>query len=481
MALYPEVDAAIDEIVNEAICAGEDNDIVKIILDSIEEMPSNLKDAIEKEFNEILKMLKFDKEGHNIFRKWYVDGRLYFHVVANKNNPEEGISELVYIDPRKIKKVKEVITKNIKPQGQPNETATSTKVINEYYLYNEKGFNAGTAATSSYTPTSGIRIAVDSIIHVTSGATDPTGTNVLSYLHKAAKTLAQLRTLEDATVIYQLVRAPERRLWKVDVGNLPRMKADQYVKDLMTRHKNKLVYDVGTGEVRDNRKFLTMLEDYWLPVRDGKGTEVDTLPSGEFQGVTDNVIYFQKKLYNSLNVPVTRLNSEDIFSSGKATEITRAEIKFSKFIYKIRTRFCDLFLSILERQLILKNIMTYDDWKFIKDEIKFDFARDSYWAELKDIDILTDRANVLGLIAPFVGRYYSNQWIRKYILKQTDKDIENIDNEIGDESSDPQYAPQILEPEIDMDEKPNEGPVNEPMPKPEPPNKEPNKKSKVTK
>jgi Bacteriophage T4-like portal protein (Gp20) len=473
MALFPEVDAAIDEITNEAICVGEENDVVKIILDDVENLPAKMRTILEDEFKEVLKMLKFNKEGHNLFRKWYVDGRLYFHAAADKKKPEEGILELMYIDPRKIRKVREVTVKRLKnDEGQGLEASAVTRVVNEYYIYNEKGFNtAGVGAIGGLaaTATSGIRIAADAIVHTVSGATDSAGSVVLSYLHKAIKPLNQLKTLEDATVIYRLVRAPERRVWKVHVGNLPQIKADQYVKNLMVQHRNRLVYDAATGIVRDDRKFITMLEDYWLPVRDdGKGTTVETLPSGELTGVLDDVLYFQKKLYNSLNVPTSRLNSEDIFSdgSGGATDISRAEVKFSRFIYKLRMRFCDLFLSIMEKQLILKNLITYDDWKLVVDQIKFDFVKDNFFSELKDLNITTDRTNLLTIIDPFVGKYYSAEWIRKNILMQTEDDIEDIDKEIKDESDNPQYAPAMLQPEIGIDGKPTTGPADEPMPKP---------------
>lgn len=473
MALFPEVDAAVDEITNEAICVGEENDVVKIILDDIPNLPTKIRTVLDDVFKEVLDMLKFNKEGHSLFRKWYVDGRLYFHAAADKNKPEEGIIELIYIDPRKIRKVREVTTKRLKnDEGQGTDASAVTRIVNEYYIYNEKGFNtAGVGAVGGVaaTATTGIRIASDAIVHTVSGATDSAGSVVLSHLHKAIKPLNQLKTLEDATVIYRLVRAPERRVWKVHVGNLPQIKADQYVKNLMVQHRNRLVYDAATGIVRDDRKFITMLEDYWLPVRDdGKGTTVETLPSGELTGVLDDVLYFQKKLYSSLNVPTARLNSDDIFSqgTGAATDISRAEVKFSRFIYKLRMRFCDLFLSLMEKQLILKNLITWDEWKLIVDQIKFDFVKDNFFAELKDLNITTDRANLLTIIDPFVGKYYSAEWIRKNVLMQTEDDIEDIDNEIKDESDNPQYAPAILTPEVGIDGKPTTGPTDEPMPKP---------------
>lgn len=441
--MYPDVDMAIDEIVNETVCIGEENDVIKIDLDDVKLTPSTKK-VIEDEFKGALRMLKFNKFGYDVFRKWYVDGRLYFHVIVDQDNLQDGIKELRYIDPRKIRKVKEVTKKRL--DGSPGigiADASITYIVNEYFIYNEKGFGAqGAVGNSNYSPSQGLKIAVDSIIHITSGVMDGTGSIVLSHLHKSIKPLNQLKELEDSTVIYRLVRAPERRVWKIDVGNLPKQKADQYMRDIQTKYKNRVVYDSTTGEVRDDRKHLTMLEDIWIPTRGGgQGNDVDTLPAGELTGVLDDVLYFQKKLFNSLNVPVSRLNSDNIFTSGRATEITRDEVKFAKFVYKLRAKFSDLFLEILQRQLIFKNIIAnYDEWREISNDIRFDYVSDNYFAALKDMDVLQDRLNILTSIDMFAGKYYSHEWIRKNVLGQTDADIEVIDAEIEEEKDDPQYA-----------------------------------------
>ena len=324
MSLQPEIDTAVDEIVNESISVDED-DTVDINLDSVN-VPDRVKKAIRDEFVNVLKILNFNKQAYEIYRRWYIDGRLYYHAIISRDAPQEGIKELRYVDPRKIRKVREIGKKRA-PGGADGSEAVIPKIQNEYYVYNDKGFNYGNKVVGP--STSGMKIAKDSIVHVTSGLTDTQGTMVLSYLHKAIKPLNQLRTLEDALIIYRLARAPERRIWYIDVGNLPKMKAEQYVRDIMIKHKNRLIYDASTGEVRDDRKFMTMLEDYWLPRREGgRGTEVTTLPGGQTLGEMDDVLYFQKRLYQTLNVPVNRLNSDALFSIGRATEVTRDELKF---------------------------------------------------------------------------------------------------------------------------------------------------------
>ena len=458
MVLYPECDAAVEEIVNESICVGEENDIVKIVLDDLTDTSKNIKSIIEEEFKGALQLLNFSKKGHELYRKWYVDGRLYFHAVVEEKKEKEGIQRLVYIDPRKMRKVTELEDRQKDGTSLTNPlTAMSslTKVVNTYFLYNEKGFDAINQAQNGMVKSSGnatsIRIAPDSIVHVTSGATDSSGSLVLSYLHKAIKPLNQLRTLEDATVIYRLVRAPERRVWTVDVGEMPKAKADQYIQNLITMHKNKLSYNAQDGTIYDSRKFITMLEDFWLPVRNGKGVEVDTLPSGQLTGVLDDVLYFQKKLFSSLNIPVNRLQPDNVFNSGRDSEITRDELKFAKFIFKIRNKFCDLFLFILERQLVLKGVMTWEDWHKISGRIKFDFAKDNVYAELKDLSLIQDRLNTLQAIDPYASKYYSHAWVRTNILKQTEKDVEEIDQQIKGEAGSPQYNPELLAPEINPD------------------------------
>jgi hypothetical protein len=430
MSLQPEVDAAVDEIVNETMAVDED-DIVAINLDNID-ISDPLKKAIREEFKNILNILDFQKHAYEIYRRWYVDGRLYYHVLIDKNDPTMGIKEVRYIDPRKIRKVREIQKQKVK--GDVTNESYIQKVQNEYYVFNDKGFNYGNKTVGP--ATSGLKIAKDAILHVTSGLTDTQGTMVLSYMHKAIKALNQLRTLEDALVIYRLARAPERRVWYIDVGNLPKMKAEQYLKDIMTKHKNRLIYDGATGEVRDDRKFMTMLEDYWLPRREGgRGTEVTTLPGGQTLGQMDDVLYFQKKLYQTLNVPINRLNSDALFSLGRATEVTRDELKFDRFITRLRNKFAILFTRMLEKQLVLKQVMSIEDFDNIQQDIKYDFAKDNYFAELKDGEMIENRVNLVRNVQEFIGKYYSHEWARKKILHQSDEDIEEMDEQIDEEAN----------------------------------------------
>lgn len=430
MSLQPEVDAAVDEIVNETMAVDEDN-IVAINLDNID-ISDPLKKAIREEFKNILNILDFQKHAYEIYRRWYVDGRLYYHVLIDKNDPTMGIKEVRYIDPRKIRKVREIQKQKVK--GDVTNEAYIQKVQNEYYVFNDKGFNYGNKTVGP--ATSGLKIAKDAILHVTSGLTDTQGTMVLSYMHKAIKALNQLRTLEDALVIYRLARAPERRVWYIDVGNLPKMKAEQYLKDIMTKHKNRLIYDGATGEVRDDRKFMTMLEDYWLPRREGgRGTEVTTLPGGQTLGQMDDVLYFQKKLYQTLNVPINRLNSDALFSLGRATEVTRDELKFDRFISRLRNKFAILFTRMLEKQLVLKQVMSIEDFDNIQQDIKYDFSKDNYFAELKDGEMIENRVNLIRNVQEFLGKYWSHEWARKNILQQSDEDIEEMDEQIDEEAN----------------------------------------------
>lgn len=440
MSLQPEIDTAVDEIVNESISVDEDS-TVEINLDSIN-VSDKVKKVIRDEFTNVLKVLNFNKQAYEIYRRWYIDGRLYYHAIISRDAPQEGIKELRYVDPRKIRKVRE-ISKKRAPGGADGSEAVVPKIQNEYYVYNDKGFNYGNKVVGP--STSGMKIAKDSIVHVTSGLTDTQGTMVLSYLHKAIKPLNQLRTLEDALIIYRLARAPERRIWYIDVGNLPKMKAEQYVRDIMIKHKNRLIYDASTGEVRDDRKFMTMLEDYWLPRREGgRGTEVTTLPGGQTLGEMDDVLYFQKRLYQTLNVPVNRLNSDALFSIGRATEVTRDELKFYKFIVRLRSRFSNLFNQVLEKQLVLKGIMSIEEWYQIANEIKYDFSRDNYFTELKDSEIVQNRAQLMMTMEQggLIGKYYSHEWARRNILRQSDDDIEKQDEQISNEENDPRWAPQ---------------------------------------
>jgi len=443
MSLQPEIDAAVDEIINESIDIGED-ELVQIDLDDLE-ITEKTKKAIREEFKNVLNILNFNGKAYEIYRRWYIDGRLYYHVIIDDKDTKAGIKELRYIDPRKIRKIREVNKRRV-PGGIGNE-AVIPKVQNEYFIFNDKGFNYGNKSVGP--STTGLKIAKDSIVHVVSGLTDTQGTMVLSYLHKAIKPLNQLRTLEDALVIYRLARAPERRIWYIDVGNLPKMKAEQYVRDIMVKHKNRLIYDGATGEVRDDRKFMTMLEDYWLPRREGgKGTEVTTLPGGQTLGEMDDVLYFQKKLYGTLNVPVSRLNSDALFSVGRATEITRDEVKFAKFITRLRGRFAQLFMSLLEKQLVLKQIMSIEDWQNIASDIRFDFAKDNYFMELKDSEIIQNRIQLVQQLdgANMVGKYYSHEWVRKEILKQSDDMIEEMNDQMDEESKDPRWNMEMMQP-----------------------------------
>ena len=442
MALNPECDSAVDEIVNESISIDEET-IVQINLENCSNMSPQIKKIVSDEFQNCLNLLQFNSHAYEIYRRWYVDGRLYYHVLVDEKNPKEGIKELRYVDPRKIRKIRELGKKKIE---NSHGEAYVSKVANEYFIFNDKGFNYGNKAVGP--STGGLKIAKDSILHVVSGLTDNQGTLVLSYLHKAIKSLNQLRTLEDALVIYRLARAPERRIWYIDVGNLPKMKAEQYVRDIMVKHKNRLIYDASTGEVRDDRKFMTMLEDYWLPRREGgRGTEVTTLPGGQTLGQMDDVLYFQKKFLQTLSVPVSRLNSDALFSIGRATEITRDELKFSRFIIRLRARFSQLFVKMLEKQLILKGIMTPEDWNVFVTNIKFDYAKDNYFTELKDAEIAQGRIQLAGAFQDFAGKYYSHDWIRRNILQQSDVDIEEQEIHIAEEakSQDPRWLNPMVE------------------------------------
>ena len=437
MSLQPEVDAAVDEIVNETLSIDEKT-IVSVNLDNVK-VSEDLKKMIRDEFAICLNILDFQKHAYEIYRRWYIDGRLYYHIMIDKTNPRMGIKEVRYIDPRKIRKIREITKKKAKQGGNDLHELSIQKVQNEYYVFNDKGFNYGNKTVGP--ATTGLKISTDAIIQVNSGLTDTQGTMVLGYMHKAIKALNQLRTLEDALVIYRLARAPERRVWYIDVGNLPKVKAEQYLRDIMVKHKNRLIYDGSTGEVRDDRKFLTMLEDYWLPRREGgRGTEVTTLPGGQTLGQLDDVLYFQKKLYQTLNVPVNRLNSDALFSLGRATEVTRDELKFARFIIRLRNKFAILFTKMLEKQLVLKQIMSIEDWENIQQDIKYDFAKDNYFTELKDAEVMQNRVNLArNMMQDQVGRYYSNSWVRKNVLQQSDAEIEEMDLEIQNEQGAEQY------------------------------------------
>ena len=425
MSLQPECDFAIEDIINDSINMDKSAYPVEIVLDDAD-LPQRIKKIVREEFDRILYTLDFGNKGYEIFKRWYIDGRLYYQIVIDKDNIRDGIKELRYIDPRKIKKIR-----HQQKEKDPKTGATLFKGVKEFYYYNPKGIASNDK---------GIKIAKDSICHVDSGLIDPMNKLSLGYLHKAIKPLNQLRMLEDATVIYRLSRAPERRIFYIDVGNLPKAKAEQYLRDMMVKHKNKLVYDANTGEVRDDRRHMTMLEDFWLPRREGgRGTEITTLPGGQNLGELDDVMYFQKKLYKALNVPVSRLEAEVNFNIGRSTEISRDELKFQKFINRIRNKFAVLFDNLLEVQLVLKGVITKGEWEQVRNSITFNFINDNHFEELKQSEIMAERLRLLGEIDPLVGKYFSTHWVRKNVLHMTEEEIDIMQREIdleGDEDSD---------------------------------------------
>jgi hypothetical protein len=424
MAMQPEIESAIDDIMNEAICQDDDGKIIEIVLDDLKQ-PDKIKKAIKDEFGNILSLLNYKNMAQDIFRRYYIDGRLYYNAIIDKENPIEGIKELRYIDPRKIKKVRE-----IKKVRDERTGADQVNVVNEYYIYNDK---VVTGSSANYGPV-GVRITTDSIVSVVSGLMDSRRAVVLSYLHKAIKPLNQLRMIEDATVIYRISRAPERRIFYIDVGNLPKLKAEQYLRDIMVKYKNKLVYDANTGEVRDDRKFLSMMEDFWLPRREGgKGTEITTLPGGQNLGELEDVKYFQKKLYGALCVPISRLEPNQGFSMGRASEVTRDELKFSKFVDRLRNKFSEMFNQSLRIQCVLKGICTAEEWDQFKQYIHYDFIKDNNFSELKEAELMTNRLQLLGSVDPYTGRYFSQQWIQRNVLRLTDDDIKEMQKEIDQE------------------------------------------------
>ena len=422
IAQQPECDSAIEDIANEAIVSDERDKSVSLSLDHLSVSP-NIKQKIREEFDEVLRLLDFDAKGHDIFRRWYVDGRIYYHKIIDTKSPRKGIKELRYIDPRKIKKVRETRKETDQKFGME-----MVKGIENFYLYNDKGWEQNTGTSS------GIRITADSITYCPSGIVDMQKGTVLSYLNKAIKPVNQLRMIEDALVIYRISRAPERRIFYIDVGNLPKVKAEAYLKDVMNRYRNKLVYDARTGEIRDDRNHMSMLEDFWLPRREGgRGTEITTLPGGSNLGEIDDIKYFQNKLYRSLNVPISRLESESQFSIGRSDNITRDELKFTKFVQKIRKKFSVLFLDILKSQLILKGVIALEEWETFKEHIQFDFMQDGHFTELKNAEILQNRLDMLGTIESYVGTYFSKEYVRKHVLRMSDEEIEEIENQIKDE------------------------------------------------
>ena len=427
--LQPEADSAVDDIVNEAIFGNLDDVPVQVELSNLK-VSDKIKKLIRDEFNYILTLLDFDNRCYEIFRRWYVDGRLFYHKVIDPKNPRSGMTELRYIDPRKIRKITEIEQKPDRGAAGGNldiNEALSQKTA-DYFLYNPKGLKS---ASSQGVSNQGLRISADSICYCHSGIMDLNKNMVLSHLHKAIKAVNQLRMIEDSLVIYRLSRAPERRIFYIDVGNLPKQKAEQYLREVMGRYRNKLVYDASTGEIKDDKKFMSMLEDFWLPRREGgRGTEITTLPGGQNLGELEDVKYFQKKLYKALNVPVSRIETENTFNIGRAAEITRDEVKFQKFISRLRKRFSELFLDLLKTQLILKGIISIEEWDEMKEQIQFDYVADSYYNELKEIEIINERMGVVNQLDPYVGKYFSVEYIRKQVLRQTDGEFAEIDEQI---------------------------------------------------
>jgi len=436
MALHPEVDGAIEDVVNEAIVSDLYDSPVEVELSNLNATES-IKKKIREEFRYIKELMDFDKKSHEIFRNWYVDGRVFYLKVIDVKAPQEGLQDLRYIDPLKMKFIRQ--EKKKPGTGDPtimirkDEDAVPNPEFDEYYLYTPK-IQHPTSMIGQMGGKKAIKIAKDSICYCTSGLVDRNKNRVLSYLHKAIKGLNQLRMIEDSLVIYRLSRAPERRIFYIDVGNLPKVKAEQYLKEVMSRYRNKLVYDANTGEVRDDRKFMSMMEDFWLPRREGgRGTEITTLPGGQNLGELSDIEYFQKKLYRSLGVPESRIASEGGFNLGRSSEILRDELKFAKFVGRLRKRFANMFNDMLRTQLILKNIVTPEDWDKMEDHIQYDFIYDNQFAELKESELMEGRLGMLATIEPYIGKYYSTEYVRKRVLRQTDMEIEEIDTQIEDE------------------------------------------------
>ena len=422
MAMHPEVDSAIEDIIHEAIVADKNDSPVQVNLDNLE-VSESVKGMIRTEFDYIKNLFAFDSKAHEMFRRWYIDGRLYYHKVINLDAPQDGILEVRYVDPSKIKKVRQIN----KPKTADEFMKYDFGKSEEYFIYNPKGLN-NTSANS------GIKIAKDAITYITSGIMDTNRNIVLSYLHKGIKVLNQLRMIEDSLVIYRISRAPERRIFYIDVGNLPKVKAEQYLREVMGRYRNKLVYDAATGEIRDDRKYMSMMEDFWLPRREGgRGTEITTLPGGQNLGELTDVQYFQTKLYKALNVPAGRLDSATSFNLGRSSEITRDELKFTKFVGKLRKKFSDIFNDTLKTQLILKSVITPEDWEDMKEHIQYDYLYDNHFTELKNLEMMTEKLNVIGLMDPYVGRYFSIDYIRQEVLGQTEKMIEEMDVAMADD------------------------------------------------
>ena len=435
MSLHPECDGAIEDVVNEAIVSDLYDSPIEIELSNLN-ASDKLKTAIRKEFKYLKEILDFDKKSHEIFRNWYVDGRLYYLKVIDVKKPQEGIKDLRYIDPLKIKYIRQEKKKPNTLANNPRseELKLTSPEIEEYFAYNPTPTTASNTFQSGGTQKSVVKIAKDSISYCTSGLVDRNKGTVLSYLHKAIKSLNQLRMIEDSLVIYRLSRAPERRIFYIDVGNLPKVKAEQYLREVMNRYRNKLSYNAQTGEVRDDKKFMSMMEDFWLPRREGgRGTEITTLPGGQNLGELSDIEYFQKKLYRSLGVPESRIAAEGGFNLGRSSEILRDELKFAKFVGRLRKRFANMFTDMLKTQLLLKNIVSVEDWNSISDHIQYDFLYDNQFAELKESELMNERLGILATIEPYIGKYYSNEYVRRKVLRQTDAEMIEIDEQIEDE------------------------------------------------
>jgi len=421
---HPECDLAIEDIINESVNTEELKSPVSLNVDNLP-YSTKIKQRVKEEFEQVLHLLDFHNKAHDLFRRWYIDGRIHFHKIVDENEPQKGIQELRYIDALKIKRIRKV-EKDVTPKGSP-----TLNVLEDYYVYNEGGLSgkdSGSAASGT------LKITSDAIANCPSGLFDPNKALVRSYLHKAIKPVNQLRMIEDAVVIYRIARAPERRIFYIDVGNLPKVKAEQYLKDVMNRYRNKLVYNASTGEIKDDRQQMSMLEDFWLPRREGgRGTEITTLPGGSNLGEIDDILYFQKKLYRSLNIPISRLETESGFNMGRGAEITRDEVKFTKFVQKLRRKFNVLFNNILKTQLILKGVVAEEDWLSIKDNLSYQYMKDGHYAEMRDMDLLRDRLEVLGTIEPYIGQYFSKKYVQKQVFRMSDDEIDSMQKEMDAE------------------------------------------------
>ena len=431
---HPECDLAIEDIVNESINVEEYRQSVAINTDNLP-YSAKIKRRISDEFSQVLKLLDFTNKAHDVFRRWYIDGRIYFHKIVDEEDPQQGIQELRYIDALKIKRIRKI------EKAETKKKSPSLKVIEDYYLYNEQGVTSANSGSSGPVGAS-IKITADAIAMCASGLFDPTKALVLSYLHKAIKPVNQLRMIEDAVVIYRISRAPERRIFYIDVGNLPKVKAESYLKDVMNRYRNKLVYNASTGEIKDDRQQMSMLEDFWLPRREGgRGTEITTLPGGQNLGEIDDIVYFQKKLYRSLNIPVSRLESDSGFSLGRGAEITRDEVKFTKFVQKLRNKFNTLFNDLLKTQLILKGVIAEEDWQGIKENLSYNYMKDGHYAEMRDMDVLRERLDILNTMEPYIGDWFSKEYVQKHVFRMTQEEIAKMDRQINKEPEPEDHEP----------------------------------------